>query len=643
MVKNLVFLFEDDYKEFLEKDDFRKDTLVICKSDEMVENLSKIGFNIKTINEYRLSDDQITKPIRWIKSWSNKKIFENASFKELFSYEGISLFWYLESRFFHKRVHGLITLIEQLKNILSKENPNKVWLFGSLDLIHIVKSLHDNVYSEKISKITKSNVSEKSYSGFLIWKLIALKVFRSFIIPRKKLRSEIEPILFVTEIGSWRLTYDELLKKSQYQDIFFHKIITKLKEREEVVEIIDFENNLKRLLQSYFINKKRIASIGLSVEPWEKFLTFKSILKCRTAYKKHKEKWKMLKKAPSFQESLLFDGISTYELLVDDFEELFNSFKAIASMAMIEASKKIIEVKKPSELVMHDEYGAIQISLLYAAKNMHIPSLSLQHGLIYDDAFAYTHNIDDFNNNKNELDFVLPDRMCVWSERSKNALINSAKFYPDSISVTGDPKTDDLDTVKHLEDQKKLDKFKIPDDKKMILFATENLPNLKERELVANTVLKAMSELKEFFLVIKLHPNEFDSSLYQKIANELNMKSYLILKDVNIYEIIHSSDLVIISYSTVGLEAMRMSKTVISLNLMDLHNESVIIKNNLAVEIKNKNELITAIIECAKNPNIVKIEKSKNFAEQEIGKITGNAVEKITQEILKLKNKNQEM
>ena len=391
-------------------------------------------------------------------------------------------------------------------------------------------------------------------------------------------------------------------------------------------------------------NKKRIASIDSSIEPWEKFLTFKSILKCRTAYKKHKEKWKVLKKAPSFQESLIIDGISTYELLVNDFEELFNSFKAIASMAMIEASNKIIEVKKPSELVMHDEYGAIQISLLYAAKNRHIPSLSLQHGLIYDDVFAYTHNIEDFNNKKSELDFVLPDRMCVWSERSKNTLITSAKFHPDSIIVSGDPKTDNLDGIKkHLERQKILHRFKIPDDKKIILFATENLPNLKERELVANTVLKAISELEEFFLVIKLHPNEFDSSLYQKIANELNMKSYLILKDVNLYEVIYSSDLVIISYSTVGVEAMRMSKPVISLNLMGLHNESVIIKNNLAVEIKNKNELITSIIECAKNPNIVKIEESKIFAEQEIGKITGNVAERITQEILKLKNKNQEI
>jgi hypothetical protein len=644
VVENLVFLFEDDnYKEFLKKDDFRKDTLLICKNHETVENLSKIGFNVKIINEYKLSDDQIIKPIKWIKSWSSKKIFVDGSFKELFSYEGISLFWYLESRLFHKRIHGLITLIEQVKNILSKENPNKVWIFGDLDLIHIVKSLHGNVYFEKTSKVTKSTISEKNYSGFLVWKLMVLKVFRGFIIPRKIFRDKINPIIFVTEIGSWRLVYDELIGKSQYGDVYFHKIITKLKEKEEPIEIIDFENNLKRLLKSYFINKKRIASLGISIQPWEKFLSFKSILKCRKAYKIHKEKWKMIKNTAIFQESLLVDGISTYELLVNDFEELFNSFKAIASMAMIEASKKIIDVKKPSELVMIDEYGALQISLLYIAKNMHIPSLALQHGVIYDDAFAYTHNIEDFNNKKSELNFVLPDKMCVWSERSKNALINSAKFYPDSIIVTGDPKTDNFESLKKYSKHEKIfHELKIPKDKKIILFATENLPNLKEMELVAKTVLKTVSEMTEFFLLIKLHPNEFDSFLYQKIVNELNIKSYLILKDVNLYEIIQVSDLVIISYSTVGLEAMRMSKPVIALNLMGLHNESVIIKNNSELEIKNINELITSIMQFTKNPNNQKIEEYKNFAEQEIGKITGNAAEKITQEILKLKNKKQE-
>ena len=313
-------------------------------------------------------------------------------------------------------------------------------------------------------------------------------------------------------------------------------------------------------------------------------------------------------------------------------------------MAMIEASKKIIDIKNPSELVMHDEYGAIQISLLYAAKNKQIPTLSLQHGLIYEDAFAYTHNIEDFNNKISELNFVLPDTMCVWSERSKSALVDSAKFYPESIIITGDPRTDNLDNIiKHFERKKVLRKFNIPADKKIILFATENLPNLKERELIAKTVFKAMSKLSEFFLVVKLHPSEFDSSLYQKITDELNIKSCLILKDVNIYEIIYSSDLVIISYSTVGLEAMRMSKPVISLNLMGLHDESIIIKNNLAVEVKNENKLIPSIMECTKDQNKNKIEDVRIFAENELGKMTGSASEKIIQEILKLKNKNCEI
>lgn len=644
MVENLVFLFkDDDFKEFLAKEDFRKNTLLICKNNNTKESLSKNGYNVRTISEYKLSQDQITKPIRWIKSWSNEKILGDLGIKELFSYEGISLFWYLESRFFHKRIHSLIILIEQLKNIVSKENPNKLWIIGDFDSIHILKSLHSNVYAEEIPKYTKSNISEKSYSGFLLWKLIILKFFRGIIIP-KKIKNMINPIIFVTEIGSWRLEYDSSIKKYQYRDVFFHNIIIKLKEMGEPIEIIDFENNPNRLLKSYFINRNRISSLGISIEPWEKFLTFKSILKCRISYKKNKEMWKFLKNTESFQRSLLIDNISIYELLVNDFEELFNSFKTIASVAMIEASKKIIKKKRPSKVIMHDEYGAIQISLLYAAKNEHIPTLSLQHGLIYDDAFAYAHNIEDFNNQKSELNFVIPDKMCVWSENSKNALINSAKFHPDSIIVTGDPKTDTLvKMIDHFNRKKFLQEFNIPADKTIILFATENLPNRKERELVAETVFRTVTKIDGLFLVIKIHPNEFDSTLYQKIIDELNFKSYLILKEVNLYEIIHSSDLVIISYSTVGLEAMRMSKPVIALNLMGLHEESIIIKNNLAIEVKNENDLISSIIECKKSQNKRRIDEAKIFAEQELGKITGNATEKIIKEILELKNKKHEI
>jgi len=640
--KNLVFVFENDnVEDFIKKNNLENNALVICNNYEIKENLSKMKLKCKMVNDYKLSENQITKSIEWLKSWPNKIIWNGKNFKEIFLYNEISLFWFLESRLYHKRIHELITLIEQVKMILSIEQPDKVWIIGDRDLQHIVSQLHVKIEYSKISnKQIKSTISDDSYAGFLTWKLFLLKIARGILSPKIKFRNKNNPVLFITEVGSWRKTYDYATKNYRYQDVFFHNIIKKLMEKGQPIEIIDFENRPARLLSSYSLNKKRIQTFKSSVEPWEKFLTFKIILKSKKAHQKFKTIWLNLKKSNEFKKSLQLDGISIYDIVKDDFEELFNSFKALAAIAMIETISRIVDIKRPLEIIMHDEYGAIQLSALYAAKKHGIPTLSLQHGIIYDDVFSYTHNYEDINNERKELNFALPDKMCVWSENAKEALINSAKFHPSALEVTGDPKMDFFKNAEKDYNRKRILKnANIPEGKKIILLATENLPNFKERMMMANAVLESMSNLSEFFLVIKMHPNESNWSIYEKIAKKFGITSYSILRDISLYELIHISELVIISYSTVALEAMRMLKPVISLNLMGLHNEASIIKNNLAIEVREKSELIPSILDCIKNKNEEKIKRAKIFAEQELGKIDGKVTDKIVSIILELKQK----
>ena len=231
--------------------------------------------------------------------------------------------------------------------------------------------------------------------------------------------------------------------------------------------------------------------------------------------------------------------------------------------------------------------------------------------------------------------------MCVWSEGAKKTLIKSAKFPPTTLVVTGDPKMDFFEnTLKGYNRKRILKNANIPEGKKIILFATENLPNFKERIMMANTILETMSNLSEFFLIIKIHPNERNWSIYEKIAEKFEITSYSILRDISLYELLYVSEVVIISYSTVGLEAMRMLKPVISLNLMELHNESPIIKNDLTEVVREKSELIPSILKCIENKNEEKIQRAKIVAEQELGKIDGKIIDKIVSIILELKQKN---
>ena len=68
----------------------------------------------------------------------------------------------------------------------------------------------------------------------------------------------------------------------------------------------------------------------------------------------------------------------------------------------------------------------------------------------------------------------------------------------------------------------------------------------------------------------------------------------------------------------------------------------LIIKNNLTVEVRTKNELIPAIMKCFENQNNQSLKNSKIFAEQELGKTDENATKKIVQNILNLKNSKKE-
>ena len=105
MVENLVIVFGDGYLDIIKQKIFKNNTLVVCENSKIKEDLQKWNLTCRLINEYSLSDDQKIKPHKWIKEWANKKIYNEKNIKELLEYEGTSLYPYLESRLYHKRIH----------------------------------------------------------------------------------------------------------------------------------------------------------------------------------------------------------------------------------------------------------------------------------------------------------------------------------------------------------------------------------------------------------------------------------------------------------------------------------------------------------------------------------------------------------
>ena len=135
--RNIAFIFEDKgLEEFIHKIDSENGITFVAGSDEIKENVQNLGYSCSTISDYSEGKNYNQKVLEWIKSWPDTIIFDNKNLKELLVYNKISIYWYLESRFFLFRIRELLILIERIKQILSKEKPEKIWVKGSDEVRH---------------------------------------------------------------------------------------------------------------------------------------------------------------------------------------------------------------------------------------------------------------------------------------------------------------------------------------------------------------------------------------------------------------------------------------------------------------------------------------------------------------------------
>ena len=646
MEKKILLIFENSKIEHTLNSEANDESLIIAGNEVIKDTITNLGYTCKLIKNYSKDPkNDLDKAIQWIKYWPDKPIFNGKSLKDLLVYNELSIYWFLENRFYSYRIESLIPLIEQVQNMIKLENPMEIFIHGNDDIYNVIKGKYGNNI-QKIGFLSTKKIhdrtSYKSYSGNRLLKLLALKFFRGFTNFSKKDKITNDSILIITEMSYWRPDYDYEEEKIIHKDTIFHEIIKNLKASNFPIRIIDFENKPKRLLKSKFLKNERKKALGISIEPWENYITLDIINKTKKFNHDLEQLWRNIEHSEEFKNSLTYEGFPLYEILKKDIEFLLKSLKCYMGVTFIETAKRILDVINPSVILMHDEYGTLQLSIIKEAQKRNIPTISIQHGSNTESSIAYIHLKHHIQDKTNNLNFPLPQKLCVWSEKSKNDLIKQGNFPENIPVITGDPKMDYLPyVIKKFNYKKICQKLKIPSEKKIIVYASQPFTNIHERELITNSIFKSIKNLDDSFLLIKAHPNEDDLSYYEKVAEKFKVTNFSIHQFFNLYEILFISDVVINAYSTVGIEALRMKKPVISLNMLNLHVQDPLIKSGISIIINSESQLIPAIKNCFKIKNNEKMMNDRElFAEKEIGKVDGQASSRIFNLILELKNKN---
>jgi glycosyltransferase involved in cell wall biosynthesis len=648
------------------QNDFKKiiPTLKKLKKNKIIvfdlnENLffrnKNIEFIYKNFNDYKNLSKKINKidkkAIEWIKKWPNIKMHDNKNFKEITAYKNISLWWlvevwfYLSSFFNFYPIKEIIKNIEIIQHIIHIESPNRIIITNDKSLIGKVTTLvgfdrkipveciESEIFFNFKYFITKHTVHHlikilKQIKGLL--REFSEKIIKFSIRTKNKHSKYKNKILFITHPTYIQSSINTENNEKIKEDIILGPIIRQLK-KDKNNEILLVDTDPFPNFRFNFLFEKNYKHI-------EGYLTKEIKKKIVNETKQFSKKWNELKHEKSFIKSLVYKNIPLFDLLGDKFSELFHR-RLIEAVKYIEMMKQVVKVENPNIIVIVDEYGLYGRAAIIAGKLNNVPTLAIQHGVFTPKELGYSHYRDEiFTDKFINLNYCpIPDKTAVSSEYYKNILFNSGSYPKNGVVVTGQPKYDVLAYANKIFKKKKIFKqFGIDYQKKIIVLATQPYPK-HENELLLRSVFTGIKKLLDTHLIIKIHPNEYDKSFHQRIAREVGV-NVVIVKDINLYELLYACDLMMTVDSTAAIEAMILGKPVITVTLPGSSFVVSYAESGATFGVYKPEDISSAIVKVLNNRQIRKKLHSnmKRFVYNHAYKIDGNASKRIVNLIKEL-------
>jgi hypothetical protein len=218
-------------------------------------------------------------------------------------------------------------------------------------------------------------------------------------------------------------------------------------------------------------------------------------------------------------------------------------------------AERVIEALQPSALFTGWE-GA-RTSWLGAAHRLGVPTIAVQHGVIY------PNNPDYYRPAHPGL--VRPDVTCVYGPYERDLLLNGGRYAADAVAVTGSPRVrPDQAAIPTTPDERAEVRQELgvaEGDRLLVLSAARN-PVGDEMHAISMAARLLGGPLPGIHVVVKLHPEEQGGEHYERLLTGLaraggyEPPALTIVRDVDLYRLLRAADAHLGLYSTVLTDAV---------------------------------------------------------------------------------------
>lgn len=286
-----------------------------------------------------------------------------------------------------------------------------------------------------------------------------------------------------------------------------------------------------------------------------------------------------------------FRGYSVYEVCRDIIEEHLRD-RFVNYAAFVEISRAVLVREKITHVILNQDLQGYHKVLALVANALGVHTICFQHGLSADVPYYGKH---------------VSRTIAVWGEREREVYLRRGRTSDDRIQVVGDPFIRNL-RARQFDREVICRRLGLDPLRPIVLMSCERFVNLFcdcERETSANDklaqVCQVLADDPTLQLLVRFKASfayaEFGDSIEtkEKIINRYNRGNIFLDTGGDIYERLCIADVVVVTNSTIGLEAMIFAKPVLMFTLPGTEDLVEYVSAGAAVRVTNREELRLAL------------------------------------------------
>jgi UDP-N-acetylglucosamine 2-epimerase len=218
---------------------------------------------------------------------------------------------------------------------------------------------------------------------------------------------------------------------------------------------------------------------------------------------------------------------------------------------------------RPAAVCLYAESSGWGRAVLTACRAASVPTLAIQHGIIYPKYYSYRHDPD-------EGDCPRPERTAVFGAAARRFLMERGGYAPDSLALTGSPRFDELvASAREADRQAQRARLGVGTDERLLVVASRFRGIRATHQSIGSAfgaLLRAVEALPGVLCLVKPHPAE-PAEPYARCVREAGAaKTRVLAATSNLLELLNACDALVTVESLSAVEALVLGRPVVVLN-----------------------------------------------------------------------------